>query len=399
MKRLYPSSLITLLAFGVGACQPDEEPPQALTSESTAEIVWDWSSYQTSSELLLGQSTVDVQPKQSFEITSEGSGILTLDVEEKLSLVQEGDVIAQMDVDNLAEQEERLNIQEQKRFLEDMRNEKLDLPEKKKQAKAELKEAQRKVKLMAMILRNPVMQEASSELYGAELGPVSQEALKEAQDVLDLAERKVAWAEKFDGEIRDGEQRIIEMDLSKSKRTLEDAKERSVYTIPFDGELRLEVNFIEGQKEYTVNAREVIATLNDYEEIHAHLNIINAEWVNLHPQRLYLQLADREKTIMPFLEDTVKKDKRTQREVRQYIYAVPLEHNEGLKRLAGTQMSAELIYKLPSPCHIVPKYDLSLYALGKTNTLNWSEMVEQLWPGAKVLAQGRKDIAIQYAAH
>ena len=40
--------------------------------------------------------------------------------------------------------------------------------------------------------------------------------------------------------------------------------------------------------------------------------------------------------------------------------------------------------------------DVSLYALGKTKTLDWCEMVDQLWPGAKVTAEGMKSLAIDF---
>ena len=357
---------------------------------------WDWSSYSQASELKLRVLPVDIQPKQSFDIQSQSSGVITLNVAQKVSVVVADEIIAEIDVASLSEQTERLRIDEKKQVLENLRAEELERPEKRRQAQEELKEARRKLKLQRMIIKNPAMVEISAELYGSDVGDVSSASLKDAEEGLALAERKMAWADEFEGKIRAGQLRLQEMDLAKNKRNLEKAKDRSIYRVPFSGELRLEVNFIEGQSEYTVSARETIATLNDYEEIHAHVTIANADWINLDPQQLYLQLTDRNKTAMSFLEDKVEKDTRTQREVRKYIYYVPLEENVELKRLSGTQMNAELIYKLPSVCHIVPKYDLSLYALGKTTTLNWREMVEQLWPGAKVLAEGQKDVAIDY---
>jgi len=126
------------------------------------------------------------------------------------------------------------------------------------------------------------------------------------------------------------------------------------------------------------------------------LKISNASWINLSPKRLLLQLNDQAKTLMPFLKDRIDKDKRTHREERKYVFSVPLENNEALKRLVGTQMKGELIYKLPKTCYIVPKYNLSLYALGKTDAVDWGEMVSVLWPGAKVLAEGLSYVAIDY---
>ncbi len=395
IKFLKKSQLILVASLFLVNCDSDK---QTVTAEGSArqEVVWSWSDYPIASELLIRSMPVDIQPKQSFEIQSEGAGIISLEVNDKISNVNKDDVIARMDVDTIDEQAERLTIMEQKQVLDSMKTEELELPEQEKDAREALQEARRKMKLMEMIIKNPAMAEMSNELFGGDLGEVNDRTLQDAKSELALAERKVAWAEEFDGKLRKGQMRIQEMDLTRNKRQLEETRDRSVYQAPFDGELRLEVNYIEGKQEYTVGGRETFATLNDYTEIHAHVDVANASWINIQPQRLYLKLQDRERTMMTFEDDRVEKDPRSQREIRKYIFAVPLKGNEALKRLAGAQMTAELIHKLPEQCHIVPKYDLSLFALGKTDSLDWGVMVEKLWPGAKVLAEGRKDLAIQY---
>ena len=395
MKAFFP--FVALLALlPLASCNSDRAGA-ASSDASAAKVPWDWKGFTKSTELVLGTLPVDVQPKQSLAITSEASGIMTFEITDKVSPVKKGQVIARMDVDTLAEQEERLTIQNEKQVLEEMKLENLDVPEKRKKAKEELEEARRKVKLMEMILKNPAMAEMSQELFGTDVGKISDESLTEAQNALKLAERKFAWAEEYDEKIQKGQLRIQEMDFAKSKRQHQQVKDRSVYTAPFDGELRLEVNYVAGEKEYTVAGRETIATLNDYEDIHAHLKVTNANWINLQPQRLHIQLNDRDRTVMAFADDRVEKDPKTQREERKYVFAVPLKGNESLKRLAGTQMNGDLVYKLPEACHIVPKYDLALFALGKTETIEWAAMVESLWPGAKVLAEGQKHVAISYS--
>ena len=380
---------------GLVSCGSKDGQEAKVDVSQVVEVTWDWKEYHQSSELTLQTLPVEIQPRQSLEIKSEAAGILTLEIEAKQKDVAKDEQFARMDVDTLSEQGERLQIQEEKRILEEMRAETLELPEKRKVAKEELKEARRKVRLMEMILENPAMSKMTSEL-GLEIGVVNKTALKEANDALRLAEQKVAWAEEFDEKLREGELRIQEMDSSKNKRSYEDAKERSVYKAPFVGELRLEVDFVEGQSEYTVSARETIATLNDYSEIRGQLKVGNASWVSISPQRLYLSLNDKADTIMPFLEDEIIKDKRTQKEERHYLFSVPLEDNESLKRLVGTEIKGKLVYKLPKACFIVPKYNLSLYALGKSDSIEWEQMVAELWPGATVLAEGLSEVAISY---
>ncbi len=388
--------LAGMLAISLMSCDSDKATTTITVEEKKKEIIWDWKAFPQASVLSLRNMPLDIQPKQSFQIKSEASGILTLEITEKTSTVKKGDVIARMDVDTLSEQEERLKIQEEKQLLSEMKEEKLDRPEKRKKALEDLKEAKRKVRLVEMILKNPAMSEMSQELFGPGFDNINKESLKEAQETLKLAEKKMAWAEEFEERLREGQKRIEEMDMAKNKRQHQDVKDRSVYTAPFDGELRLEVNHIKDQVEYTVNGRETIATLNDYEEIYAYLNVANAKWVSLQPERLYIQLTDKNRTLMNFHEDIIAKDKRTQKEERQYIFSIPLKSNESLKRLAGTKMQGELLYKLPESCYIVPKFDLSLYSLGKTESLDWQTIVKELWPSAQVLAEGRKHLAIKF---
>lgn len=387
---------ISAVSLATVGCDSKQKAGVQGAPAPSKEIPWDWNGFPKSSELVLSTLPVDIQPKQSLAIKSEAVGIITFELTDKVTQVSKGQVIARMDIDTLAEQEERLSIQQEKQVLDEMKGEELDIPEKRKKAKEELEEARRKVRLVELILKSPAMEEMSQELFGSDMGKITTESLREAQDTFKLAERKVAWADQFDEKIHKGQQRIQDMDLTKSKRLHQEVKDRSVYTVPFNGELRLEVNYVEGQKEYTVAGRETIATLNDYQEIHAHLKVTNANWINLQPQRLYIQLHDQDKTIMSFFDDRVEKDERTLLEERKYIFTVPLKGNESLKRLAGTQVSGDLIYKLPEECHIIPKYDLALYALGKTDTVEWSAMVQKLWPAAKVLAAGQKHIAISY---
>jgi len=375
--------------------QPTKTPPEKKPTQQKV-VTWDWKAFPRANELTLRTLPVSIQPKRSFEIKSEANGIITLEIDKKISNVKKGQILARMDVETLNEEAEKIRIETEKQILEEMKDEKLTIPEKRKKAQEELTEAKRKVKLITMILKNPAMKEMSMELFGQDIGKVNEAALAKAKADLRLAEQKFAWAEEFDEKLRKGELRLKEMAMNKNKRKFKEVKDRSVYTIPFDGELRLEVNFIKDKKEYTVGGRETIATLNDYQEIYAYVKVANASWINLQPQRLYIQLNDRSKTLMNFHDERIIRDKRTRKEERKYIFSVPLKNNESLKRLAGTEMKAQLIYKLPETCYIVPKYDLSLYSLGKTNTTDWQEMVKQLWPTAKVLAQGRKHLAIKF---
>jgi len=371
-------------------------PDNSITiEESEPEIVWDWDAYPKSSELTLRSMPCDIQPKRTFELKSDAGGIITFLITDKTATVKKEELIAKMDVETLSEAEERIKISEQQSLLEELRSIELEQPEQRKKAEEELAEAQRQVELLEKILTSPAMAKMADELF-PNIGEVNDKALLKAKEDLAFVEKKFVILDDVDKKLREGSKRIQEMDLAKTKRQHEDVKERSLYKAPFDGELRLEVDYIEGQSEYTVSARETIASINDYEEIHAHISVARAKWVNLQPEQLYIELNDRNKTQLEFHDDRIERDQRTRKEERKYIFSVPLEDNLDLKRLAGTQLQGDLIYRLPEPCYIVSKYDLSLYANGKTESIDWNARVRELWPSATILAQGRTNLAIKF---
>lgn len=395
--KFLPQLLIILSAPTWTSCDKKQSETTISLEEQEPEIIWDWNTFPQASELVLRNMPCDIQPKQSFQMQAEAAGIMTFMVTDKTKTVKKGDIIAKMDIETLSEAEERIKIQEEKRILEEMKDVELDQPIQKKQAAEELAEAQRKVRLLERILTSPAMTEMADELF-PNIGEVNQKSLTKAKEDLAFAEKKSILLKEVEKKLKAGALRIEDMDMAKTKRQHQDVKDRSEYKAPFTGELRLEVNYVQDQSEYTVSSRETIATISDYEEIHAHLKVANAKWVNLQPEKLHIQLNDKNKTLLEFHDDRIDRDERTRKEVRKYIFSIPLKNNESLKRLAGTQMQGELIYKLPESCYIVPKYDLSLYANGKTESLNWNwhSVVQQLWPSAKVLAVGRQNLAITF---
>ena len=337
----------------------------------------------------------NIQPKHTFELKSEAADIITFLVTDQTKSVKKEELIAKMDVETLSESEERIKIGEEQSLLEDFKSTELDQPEQRKKAEEELAEAQRKVTLLEKILTSPAMTEMADELF-PNIGEVNEKALLKAKEDLSFTEKKFIILDDVEKKLRKGSRRLQEIELAKTKRQYEDVKERSLYKAPFDGELRLEIDYIDGQSEYTVGPRETIATINDYEEIHAHISVARAKWVNLQPEQLYIELNDRNRTQLEFHDDRIERDQRSRKEERKYIFSVPLENNIDLKRLAGTQLQGDLIYRLPEPCYIVSKYDLSLYANGKTESIDWNIRVRELWPSATILAQGRTNLAIKF---
>ena len=64
-------------------------------------MVWNWNAYPRSAELNLGTMRAQIQPKQSLEIKSEAQGILSLNVDKRVTNVPKDFVWARMNMDEI----------------------------------------------------------------------------------------------------------------------------------------------------------------------------------------------------------------------------------------------------------------------------------------------------------
>ncbi|MCC5788879.1 MAG: hypothetical protein JJT75_04540 [Opitutales bacterium] len=387
--------LLILLLFVLGAgCAEEEQNLDSPEERETARPEWDWDNFAVSENLSMGDVPLEVRPRRSVNLRSEKSGTLTVEVDERVSEVSAGDVFARMDVEALDEQTERLAIREKRFRLEREKEENLEQPERERAALEALEEARRDFALLEIMLANPGLEEIASSLFDRDVSNLTEQALANARRELTLIEREFEWAQENEPVLREGSIRLQEMDMDRSRRQLEESIDQSIFDVPFDGELRLEVEWIEGQRDYSVSSREVVAILNDYTDIHAVISVDRAPWVDLDPSRLELRLTGRTPSTFTYYEDRYERDDRGQRGDRLYVFRVPLVDHEGLKRLVGAQMEGQLVYQLPEKALLVPKFDLALYSLNRTQTTDWNMMVSQLWPEAELLAVGENELAI-----
>ncbi len=94
-----------------------------------------------------------------------------------------------------------------------------EIKAKMEEASDQLADAQRKVKLLKLMLSKPATEEYSAELFGAEAGNIDKGALKEAEEDLKLAEKKFAFAENLETMNTEGNVVILE-----SKRIMKPAE-------------------------------------------------------------------------------------------------------------------------------------------------------------------------------
>ncbi len=356
---------------------------------------WSWEKYKRSHELSLGTKSVAIQPKRSLEIQSESSGSLTILLDRDRLMVAKDHLWAQMDKENLERQKKKLEIDEIAKLLGKEKTEEYDRPEKIKKAEEELEEARVTIEKMKKLLSSERLLKNAEKIFPG-IGVVNAKTLNKAEDDFKFAKKKLTRLQEIDKVLDEGKDEILEMDLVRAKEAYDEAAKRSNYTIPFSGELRLELDYVEGQKEYTVGSREVVATLNDYAEMHILLGVQGEPWISLPSESLIVRLSDRENTEIAYSDDKSVKNERTRREEKFYIFAIETEKARHLKRMAGTSMQANLLTKLEKRCWIVPKVDIAMEALGKSTSKVWADIVDDLWPGAKVLAQGDNALAIDY---
>lgn len=396
MKDLFYISLGIGSLLTLTSCDK-KQTAQAAQSE-VIEPTWDWKQYDRDRILELGNYSVSVQPKQSIELTANYAGILTLYVNKKTSQVTKDFLWAEMDKKKLADDKKRLELKEQNILLESKKEDIIDRPQKLKDAQKKLDDARKRVALAKQIYSSKTLQKRAATLLGGDIKHVTKKVIQELEEELSLAESNYnVVLEVEDVLYKNGEQ-LEKMDIDQARKEYDLAKEAAAYEIPFDGELRIELDYLENEDEYSVGGREVLATLNDYSQIHATLEVEKVGFIDLDPQSLTLHLKNSQKTKMGYLESRVEKNKRTRVEEKKYIFGLPLESDLSLKRLAGTKLDAKLTTELSEMCYIVPKFDISMYAKGKTVAHDWPQRVSELWPGAKVLAVGTNTIAISYRA-
>ena len=208
-----------------------------------------------------------------------------------------------------------------------------------------------------------------------------------------MAELDYEFAEKHEARLRADEIRLSDMDMEDNREAFKEAKGQAEYIIPFDGELQINIPLIPGQNDYTVASREVIATLNDYTEIHGRLVVKNADWISLPPDSLQIRLKDKARTKLKFLDDRNISSTRGKEE-RNYIFNIELEGNQELRRLTGSTLDADLLHNLGKPCYIVPKLQFSLYAMSRSKEREWDSILSDLFPDAEILAEGLEHLAI-----
>ena len=386
--------LLSFFAFSVIGC--DQELAQQ-TEETEAKPQWNWDNYEQNYELELGSKRVNIQPKRSVDITAKSSGKLEILVNTAINEVEEDFLFAQIDKEKLESELIKIEIAKRAEEREDTQYEEFERPQKMKETRLRLKEAEIDLKRIKAVMNSKVLREEAVTAFGSEYAEVGQKALKEAEEELDLAKRQFELAEEYDPGEHADKQELSRIEREEREKSYDERKETSEYRVPFSGELRIELDeFVEGKKEYLAKGGGVIASINDYEDMHVNLTILGESWVSLEPSTLYLKLENADKTVVNFRDTKTLKNKATRSDEKIYIFAIPTAEQPSLKRLSGTGMEARLITRLPEKCWIVPKVDIALEALGKSTSKSWSNMVEDIWAGAKLVAEGENSLAIDY---
>ena len=210
-KTLLNLSLAAGFILLINSCDKQQNTASSPISTKPAPITWDWNKYAKATEMHLSAIPVDIQPKKSYDMKSEGSGTITFEINEKNTTVKKDQLIARMDVENLTEQEKRLQIAKESADIAQMKEDELVLPVKKKEAKEELEEARRKVKLLRLMLTNPATKEYANELFPEGIGNIDEKAMAEAEENLSLAEKSYAFAKDFEERLLTGKREIEKM--------------------------------------------------------------------------------------------------------------------------------------------------------------------------------------------
>jgi hypothetical protein len=180
------------------------------------------------------------------------------------------------------------------------------------------------------------------------------------------------------------------------RRSLDFEKQlaQSRFKMPFQGQLSLSLQMVEGVKDYPVNAGQELAVIRDLSSILLRLTMADPSWSALPSEAMsaMINLPDGSRLEAPF---TFKRIEKVQnREEVVYYFQFPTEKIPSAVRLLGTDVSCELQLSLPQPARIVPKLALVMAEPTYFQNRRWNEGLTHMARGAYVLVEGQTELAI-----
>jgi len=346
--------------------------------------------YPYSAQLWLGHVKAELAPAQNAEFRSKGTGYIQL-------YLNDGDRITQGDVFAIF-QAERINMQkealENEKILHDVKLQSLDLDHEEKSIMLQGNTDELEVKLNELT----VASDLDSVKKNKKLSQRIAEATIQLKKQIERSKKRI---ELHDDELNyHTERKQLELVIKRKEREFLITKKTAEYQAPFDGIFRITLPKNSADKEI------------DKTKIWLAGGVIFAEITNqaqynvrvLTSSTIISQNATESLTIQIPLHGAgicharyIKTDTQGQRRTKVLVFQVIDEDRQLAKKIAKSNPQAQIYRELPDKCHIVAKKDLISETIGTHVEGGWEAIVKRIWPQAKIIAVGHRDLAIQAA--
>jgi hypothetical protein len=362
---------------------------------SPANSAWAWSAYPMSDRIQLAILSSKVQAKNSLSLVAPMPGLLRLRLATPQTNLPAGVVWAELESELLAAESNELCQARVKLDQREQTLRTLELPRQRLKMTRDLWESERQEALTAWVLTNQdLAAPPSAELKNQDIRP---ESLALAQEEVSLLRQSLAELGKTNLAILGIDLEDQQAEWQRRQLDFEHKQALSQIKMPFSGQLTVSLPMADGVTEYPVNSGQELGVVRDLSQIQLRVPLYDPAWAALPTGalRATIQASATAELEASFSFKRVERDQF--REEEAAYFQIRPDQVAAAATLVGMDVTVGLWRRLDQPARIVPKLALVLYQPAAFQRRNWAEGVAQIWPGARVVAEGQTDLAIEVA--
>jgi hypothetical protein len=375
---------------GPGCSQPGSNPQPTASNPPPTSL----DDYPSRPSMRLATLPGQLQSKSSITVHAPLPGMLRVYVDQPQTNLAAGFVWAEFEPDILAAEAEALEEARVKMEQREQLQLELEIPKQRMRLEKEFEEASRQYSMLQLLSTNSDLAQRAFSVPGHKFNPLKPGALEQARSELGfltqtldfLAETNLVFMGiDLPGQRSEWQRQKLQFDRRQAQARL---------TMPFDGQLTVNLPLTEGVEEYPVTLGQELGVARNLETIRLRMTLSNPAWAGLSPERLFAVVR------LPYGQElqasfAFQKIERAQmREESIYYFEFPPDKAPLAARLMGTDITCELWVTLPRQARIVPKLSLVMHHPQVFQGQGWAMGVAEVWPGTHLLVEGQTDVAV-----
>ena len=371
----------------LAGCRPSADRERPTPPQS-----WDWAAYPESAELLIAEVPVTVQPVRREIIRAPASGLWRLEPGAAPGgIVREGALWARIAPDGA--DEEKRELEDIQRTLDERRGRyrRLELPLELDQLDRGIAEAEETVAIARLAERSPTLFSGDPPPLDPSLRPPFSAERAQAHLGL-LRERRVRTAAD-EPDTEPPEIQALRTEVERRRRQHETREREMVLAAPFTG--RLELIHADPGGATRVGAGEPIAVIEDDSVLEVRVRT-QALFQQTPPEslRAVIGLPGGASAAATYAGPDIEFEGEYPRRVLRFRLPDAARDPRGRPPL-GVEIPALIYARLPEPARVVPKLVLARYDTAGVLSEGWRTGMQSLFPGCRLLAEGRQSVAVE----